>query len=213
MKRFIIVIIFLVLMSLYACQPSELFTFTTPQPLGLGNLNNFPKRILGNYYSLSDKSFLNISDKSIIRLNDFEVKFHPNELDSTEFISGDTLIEKISHEKVPLKKDGDSLIYHIRKTDTLFQINENHILRKFKGFYFINTKCDTLGWVVKKLALSKGHLTISSITRKEDFERLKAMTENPKDTIPPYKIKVTHRQFRKFILNNWFSEDEIFVRQ
>jgi hypothetical protein len=199
-------------MSLYACQPSEIFTFTEPQPFGVKNMSNFPKRILGNYFSLSDKSLLKISDKYIIRINDFDVKFHPNELDSTESIIGDTLIEKRPHEKALVKKVGDSLIYHIHKIDTLFQLNNTHVLKKFKGFYFINTKYDTLGWVVKKLALSKGRLTISSIS-KQDFKQLKALSENPKDTIPPYKIIATHRQFRKFILNNWFSDDEIFVRQ
>src|ERR1035437_9829374 len=211
MKRLSYIIIYLALMSLYACQPSELFTFTEPQPLGVSNMNNFPKRILGNYFSLSDKSFLKISDKYIIRINDFEVKFHPNELDSTERIIGDTLIEKHTNEKVPVRKDGDSLIYHIKKTDTLFQLNKTHILKQFKGYYFINTKYDTLGWVVKKLALSKGHLTISSISKLGDFKQLKAMSENPKDTLPPYKIKATHRQFRKLILNKCFSDDEIFV--
>jgi hypothetical protein len=196
---------------LFACEPPV--TFNEPQPTDIDNLSKFPKRLQGQYMSLADNSTLSISDKLIQRIYDYDYKIHPNQLDSTTQLSGDTIIDLTTNEKTVIKRDGDSLINHAHYIDTLFQMDYDNVVRKFKGYYFLNTRYDKTSWEVKKIQLEKGQLVISGISTKEDIENLKEITETATDTIPPYKFTATKKQFKKFIKNDGFSDSETFVRQ
>lgn len=211
MKKLKIGFALLILTSLFACTSSV--TFNEPQPMDTQNLSRFPTRLQGQYKSLQDSSDLTVSDKFIQRIYDFDLKFHPNELDSNTRLSGDTIIDLETKEKTLVKKVGDSLVRHLHYVDTLFAINYDNVVRKFKGYYFLNTRVDKESWEVKKLQLSKGKLVISSISTKLDLENLKQITESPLDTIPPYKFQATKKQFKKFIKEKGFSDAETFLRQ
>jgi hypothetical protein len=211
MKRLKLISTFLILTSLFACEPPV--TFDEPQPTDTDNLSKFPNRLQGQYASLADNSTLSISDKLIQRIYDYDYKVHPNQLDSTSILVGDTVIDLQTNERTLIKRDGDSLVTHIHYIDTLFQMNYDNVVRKFKGYYFLNTRYDKESWEVKKIQLSKGQLVISSISTKLDLENLKEITETTQDTIPPYKFTTTKRQFKKFIKNDGFSDSETFVRQ
>lgn len=139
--------------SLFACEPPV--TFNEPQPTDTDNLSKFPKRLQGQYLSLTDYSTLSISDKLIQRIYDFDYKVHPNQLDSTSRLLGDTIIDLTTNEKTVIKRDGDSLITHIHFIDTLFLMDYNNVVRKFKGYYFLNTRYDKTSWEVKKNSISK----------------------------------------------------------
>ena len=211
MKRLKLLSTFIILTSLFACEPPV--TFDEPQPTETDNLSKFPKRIQGQYLSLVDNSTLSIGDKLIQRIYDYDYKVHPNQLDSTSRISGDTIIDLNTNERTLIMRDGDSLITHIHYVDTLFQLNYDNVVRKFKGYYFLNTRYDKESWVVKKIQLTRGRLVFSSISTKLDLENLKEITETPQDTVPPYKFTATKRQFRKFVKNDGFSDSETFIRQ
>lgn len=208
MKRLKLIFI---LTSLFACEPPV--TFNEPQPTDTDNLSKFPKRLQGQYLSLADNSTLSISDKLIQRIYDYDYKVHPNQLDSSSQLSGDTIIDLKTNEKTIIKRDGDSLITHVHYIDTLFQINYDNVVRRFKGYYFLNTRYDKTSWEVKKVQLAKGQLVISSISKKFDIENLKEITETPQDTVPPYKFAATKKQFKEFIKNDGFSDSETFIRQ
>jgi hypothetical protein len=211
MKRLKLFSTFIILTSLFACEPPV--TFDEPQPTGTNNLPKFPNRLQGQYLSLADNSTLSIGEKLIQRIYDYDYKVHSNQLDSTSRLSGDTIIDLNTNERTLIKHDGDSLIMHIHYVDTLFQLNYDNVVRKFKGYYFLNTRYDKESWEVKKIQLAKGQLVISSISTKLDLENLKQITETPQDTIPPYKFTATKRQFKKFVKNNGFSDSEAFIRQ
>jgi hypothetical protein len=211
MKRLKIISPFIILTSLFACEPSV--TFNEPQPANTDNLSKFPKNIQGQYLSLVDNSTLSISDKLIQRIYDYDYKVHTNQLDSTSQISGDTIIDLKTNEKTIIKHNGDSLIIHVYSIDTLFQMDYDNVVRKFKGYYFLNTRYDKTSWEVKKIQLSRGQLVISRISTKQDIDNLKEITETPTDTVPVYKFTVTKKQFKKFIKNEGFSDSETFVRQ
>lgn len=211
MKRLNLISTFIILTSLFACQPPV--TFIEPQPADTDNLSEFPKRLQGQYISLEDNSTLKISDNLIQRIYDFDNKVHPNQLDSTTRLSGDTIINLITNERNLIKRDGDSLINRVHYIDTLFQMNYDNVVRKFKGYYFLNTRYDKTSWEVKKIQLLKGQLVISSISTKQDIENLVEITETATDTIPPYKFTATKKQFKKFIKNDGFRNSEIFVKQ
>ena len=210
LKRLKIISAIIILTSLVACEPPV--TFTEPQPVDTDNLSNFPRRLKGVYLSLSDSSILSINDKLIQRTYDFDYKIHPNQLDSTVRLTGDTLINIETNERELIKRDGDSLKIHIHSVDTLFQMDYDNVVRKFKGYYFLNTRYDKTSWAVEKMNLSKGQLIISSISTKEDIENLKEITVTAQDTISNYNFTATKRQFKKFVKNDGFSYSETFVR-
>lgn len=211
MKRLKIISTFIILTSLFACEPPV--TFDAPQPTDTYNLSKFPNRLQGQYLSLEDNSTLLISDNLIQRIYDYDYKVHPNQLGSTSKLVGDTVIDLQTNERTLITRDGDSLVTHIHYIDTLFQMNYDNVIRKFKGYYFLNTRYNKESWEVKKIQLSKGQLIISSISTKLDLENLKEITETTQDTIAPYNFTTTKRQFKNFIKKGGFSDSETFVRQ
>jgi hypothetical protein len=210
MKQRTIIIIFIAIVTLTACGP--IATFNEPQPPGTACLSTFPKRIQGQYLSQENNSILKITDILICRIFDFDQKVNINQLDSSTILSGDTLIDINTKEKTIIKIVGDTLVNHIHSIDTLFQLESKNILKKFKGYYFINTFYGKNSWGVKKIKLTKGQLTISSISAKQDIEQLKEITENSQDTVS-YKFSPTKKQFKKFIKNGGFNDTEVFLRQ
>jgi len=211
MKQLKFITTIIILTSLFACEPPV--TFNEPQPTDTDNLSKFPGRLQGQYLSLADNSTLVIGDKLIQRISDFDLKIHPSELDSNSRLSGDTIIDLTTNTRQVIKRDGDSLVYHIHSIDTLFQMNYENVVRKFKGYYFLNKRWGDGRWEVKKIELSKGQLVISSISTKQDIENLKTITESTQDTDAPCKFTTTKKQFKEFIKNDGFSDSEIFVRQ
>ena len=211
MKRLKTISTFIILTSLFACEPPV--TFDEPQPTKIDNLSKFPKRLQGQYLNLIDNSTLLVSDKLIQRIYDYDYKVHLNQLDSAEQLSGDTIINIKTKEETLIKRDGDSLITHVHYIDTLFQMEYDNVVRKFKGYFFLNKRYDKTSWEVKKIQLTKGQLILSSISTKLDIENLEEITETPQDTVPPYKFSATKKQFKEFIKNDGFSDSETFIKQ
>jgi hypothetical protein len=202
----------IILTGLYACGEPPV-TFSEPQPTNTENLSKFPDRLQGHYLSLADNSALVIDDKLIQRIYDFDQKIHPSQLDSNLRLSGDTIINLTTNIREVVKREGDSLVTHIHHIDTLFLMDYDNVVRKFKGYYFLNKRYDKESWEVKKIQLSKGQLVFSGISTKQDIDNLKTITESTQDTVAPYKFATTKKQFREFIKNDGFSDSEIFVRQ
>jgi hypothetical protein len=194
-----------------SCDP--LVTFTTPQPTGADNLSEIPNRLQGEYFSFDNGSVLRINEKVIQRSYDFEVKSHKDQLSNDEQLSGDTLFNMSTQRKTPVKIEGDSLITRFHFVDTIFQISEKNILRKFKGYYFLNMLYSENSWEVRKLQLSKGELTVSSIRGQDDIDHLKKIAESANDTVPPYRFTANRKQLKKYIKDEGFSMTETFVRQ
>ena len=213
MKQLKFISTIIILIGLFSCaEVAPRVTFNEPQPTETKNLSKFPNRLQGRYLSLADNSELVIGDKLIQRVYDFDLKFHSSELASNRRLSGDTIIDIVTNEREVVKRDGDSLVEHIHRIDTLFQINNDNVVRKFKGYYFLNKRYFQAGWEVKKIELSRGQLIISSISEMEDIESLKAITESTQDTVAPDKFTITKKQFKKFIKNDGFSDSETFIK-
>jgi hypothetical protein len=211
MNRIKIITTIIILTSLVACAPPV--TFNEPQPTNTNNLTEFPNRLQGQYLCIADSSILIIDAKTIQRIYDFEYKIHPSQIDSNSRLSGDTIINLTTNTREIVQRAGDSLVTHINYIDTLFQIDYDNVVRKFKGFYFLNKRLDKESWEVKKIELSKGQLIVSSISSKEDIENLKATTESSQDTVAPYNFAATKKQFKEFVKNKGFTESEKFLRQ
>jgi hypothetical protein len=210
-KRINFVAKLIMLSSLCACEPPV--TFNEPQPSDTENLSKFPSRLQGQYVSLNDNSVLVIGDKLIRRIYDFDVKIHSSQLDSNSQLSGDTIIHLITNKREIVKIDGDSVLTHVHFVDTLFQMDHDNVVRKLKGYYFLNKRHDKESWEVKKIELSKGQLVVSTISTFEDIDKLKVITESVQDTAAPYKFETTKKQFKEFVKNEGFSDSETFVKQ
>jgi len=208
--RFISTII--VLTCFFGCEPTV--TFNEPQPADTDNLTKFPKRLQGQYLSLEDSSNLFVLDNVIIRTYDYESILHPNQLNNINAtLSGDTLIDNPTNEKTAITYLGDSIKLPIHCVDTIFQLDYDNVVRKFKGYYFLNTRYDKANWEVKKVKLAEGQLVISRISTKLEIEKLIEIIDSPNDTVPPYNIKATKRQFKEFIKSDGFNDSETFVKQ
>ncbi len=206
-----LILVLPVLAAWCSCEPPV--TFNDPQPVHTANLENFPKRFRGVYLNPSDHSTLLIEEKRVCRSYEGDIKVHPNQLGEDVRQEGDMLINTQTNERMAVRREGDSLVYHLAYVDTLFEISENNIVRKFKGYYFLNTKYHGEGWEVKKMELASGQLKIGSIRNKEEIAGLLEIAESVRDTIPPYQITATKKQFKEFVKKNGFSENEVFVRQ
>lgn len=171
------------IMALYACQPAV--TFSEAQPPGSDNLAEFPEKLRGSWFCADDSSFILIGNNTFVR------KFPLSEM---------TVSEK-----------GDSVLKTIVILDTLFQMRDDKVLRKFRQRYFMNTFRGDMGWEVIQIRTDKKRLQISSIHSKEDIETIKTISEST-DTLPPYRFKTNRKQFRKIFKDEGIGEKQWFVR-
>lgn len=194
----------------YSCQPPV--TFSEPQPSGKPDLEMFPARLCGEYLSSDSSYYLSIDDKMIERHGTFTDTIIKSGLDSMHFLQGDTLFNKHTGEKARITLSGDSIFRRVHLRDTVFMLSDANLLRKWKGYFFINMRREDAGWEVKKISLQRGVLDLSSVGRAEDIGMLNELSENPSDTIPPGGYKISRKEFRQFIKGGGFGESERFIR-
>jgi hypothetical protein len=212
LPSFALLALVLFLLSCGGEEKEPAVTFSEPQPAGTDNLDAFPRRLQGKYYSPANNSTLLLEEKLISRIYEFDQKIALTDLDSNLRLSGDTLENFTSGEKVPVLRKGDTLVAHIHHVDTLFRLNYDNVVRKFKGYYFLNRRMDETSWEVRKMELSKGKLRLGSISSEQEIETLKAITETPQDTLPHLKFFLTRKQFREFLNRDGFGSTEEFIR-
>lgn len=205
-----IILAIFMLTCLDACGPMA--TFDKPQPAGADDLSKIPNRLQGNYLSDDGFSSLVINDKEIVRIYDYSVILHKSELEEDQILSGDTLVDLTNGSKTLVMIKGDSIKAKVYHVDTLFILGEDNVMRKMKGYYFLNTYYEKSGWEVKKLSLKKGLMEISSLSSTEDIDNLKRITEAVEDTISQLKFTPSRREFKEFISHGGFKERELFNR-
>ncbi len=185
--------------------------FTEPQPADEKALTAFPERLQGKYVGNNGVSTIIISENLITRINDYEIGGKISDLDSTLYISGDELIDKTTGKKEKVTVRGDSVLMHIHEEDTIANIPSGNVLKKFKGYYFLNRGNKTEGWTVQRLALSDGKLTTAYISDSTACSKLDELAEKPTDTIPR-QYTISKRKFKKFLKSDGFSDHDTFTR-
>lgn len=204
MKKFVAAIVIAAL-TFYSCEPAA--TFDKPQPDDVKSLTSFPDRLQGNYLSADHASVVTISDKLITRHYDFDYKEHKDSLGSSYKLIGDTLISVTDGTKEKVLLKGDTVMQHADWIDTLFNISADNVLKKFKGYYFLNNQYHDYAWEVKKLSLKKGMLTLGSISDQDDIRKLKEITESTNDTASTH-FTLTRRQFKNFVRQDGFDKQD-----
>lgn len=186
-------------------------SFVEPQPQGEPNLAVFPKNLQGNYLSEDQASILTIGPGHIFRTYDYDEILTNDSASVSTGENQDTVlhVKAGSFELTSTRKD--SSINHVHYVDTLVVLSENQVLRKLKGYYFISTMLNSGDWEVNSLELSRGNLTLGSISSKREIEELKEFSATPGDAAP-VRVKLTRKQFKEFVKKDGFSYGETFKK-
>lgn len=216
MSRKVFILLFLVL--LISCGPY--FYFNTPQPNKKKNLDSFPKNITGTYISSIDSSLLIIDSKSIVKK-----RFEKITMSRESFIAetGDTIIKDTSfiftdNWLINMKVIGDSIYVNSSREEDIFSISEKNILRKYKGYFFLNHKDTNDLWKVDILRHYKDTLEFGNILSKEDLERIKGITSvesyidsNESGKSTRYYLNPSLREVRKIL--KYRTKGEKYIKQ
>jgi hypothetical protein len=209
MKKFVIASLLVFTFLLNGCDPAA--TFDKPQPDNVKTLASFPKRIQGKYISVDQSSTVTITDNLVTRHYNFEGKEHKDSIGTSYKLVGETLVDQTDGTKEAVIIKGDSIIRRVNWTDTLFSITDKNVLKKFKGYYFLNLLHGDKAWEVKKLSLQKSILSVGNISEKDDIQKLKEITETTTDTTTTH-FALSKRQFKKFVSQDGFGQEETFTR-
>jgi len=211
----------LIILTISTCEGTYV-KFEEPQPTSQNNLKQIPKRLRGVYYSSADNTYLSINDRMIIDWADIEYRTLIDsldlEIDSTkineqtpDFIS--TIDGKYN---LDFQFDGDSVVIHYTYKDTLFEMSDRHILRKFKGHYFLNYKRGENNWKVRRLTLNKRELSFNKVQIPEDITTLEQITEireikSDSGKVVGYKLNPSRKELKQ-LMKHTFSEIKTYSR-
>jgi hypothetical protein len=200
---------FTIALLMMSCEPAA--TFSEPQPVGTTNESKFSNKIQGDYWSEESAELLQISDLFIIsQYNEIE-KIHKDSLEKHLQIKADTLFDLKTGSKDFIDIQSDTVFIYRNYTDTLFAISENEILKKWKGYYFLNSTYSDTAWEVKKLWLNKGTLTIGEVASLSDINSLQELTASVGDSSSkPFQL--SNKQFKKFVREDGFREQKTYKR-
>ncbi len=181
--------------------------FESPQPEGLADEVLMPASSWGIYRSAADSSYLFISAEEVVRFT-YKVFSAPrSSLDSAYQIKGDTLLFD-EENRLTVEVHGDSVFGAFHRADTVFSMSPQNVLRKYKGYYFLNNKTIN-GWEVYLMSIKKNDLSLITTWKKEDLEALREITHTSDNA---HHFKPTRRQIRKFLMRHAFPAGEKFHR-
>jgi hypothetical protein len=115
--------------------------------------------------------------------------------------------------------NGDTINASQTYIDTIFQISENQILKKFKGSYFLNFKENENFWNVSRLDINKDILLIGQITPSDTLLRFDFVVKNEEfnksdsTTTTEYSINPSKKEFKKLMKSNSFKESECYFKK
>jgi hypothetical protein len=209
-----IIFLNLIFCLLFISCKEPIVSFEVAQPENLKAQKEFPKKLIGTYYNSENDTELIIRKYFIFKKMLLKDTLKISELDKNEIIKNDTLYKLNSNEKYKIIKINDSLFSNYVFSDTIYNLKKTDVLKKFKGYYFLNKSIEKNGfWDVEKLNLTNGVLTINGIETENEISLLENITESKKDTVKPFTIKPTKKQFKEFIKKNGFSNGEIYFKQ
>ena len=203
-----------------SCEDSV--TFEQPQPINQPDLSSIPTKLQGSYFSKDDSTYLTITEVSIIDwadmvLNTLTDSLDDLEIDSSQIVSQtrERTILQDDQYKLDIKIRGDSAFVSLFYRDTIFEISQEHVLRRFKGHYFLNYEQPT-DWKVRLLRMKGGKLSFSKVRKPEDIADLEQITEveeirSEDGKVKGYKLNPSKRELRK-LMRKSFSETKVYKR-
>lgn len=198
---------------LFSCK-EPLVQFEDAQPNNSRELNQIPRKLIGKYYSSEDNTELEITKNIFIKKMILTDTVNISELGNNEILKGDSIFNKVRNFNIKVSIINDSLFTNYQYLDTIFNLKQKDVLKRFKGYYFLNKyDQDNNSWEILKLKLSKGILNINSISTENEIDILNEITETGVDNNRPFRVKLTKKQVREFVKENGFSEGEIYIKK
>jgi hypothetical protein len=207
-------ILFLILFCLVVTGCSPTVLFNSPQPGGKRDIAQFPSRYQGEYECINDTSFYLVEKYMIRKRNIMDLKVPRAEVDTSKdvVLKDNLLYIRETGEEVPVIIRNDSVFGTLTTYDTTFIISDKGILRKFKGYYFLNFRQDDDLWMVYKLKFTKdGSASACGISKDDEIEQIKEIMtveeiKNEKGEGEKYIIKPVNGDFKKLIEQGHFRE-------
>jgi len=185
--------------------------FSEPQPVGENNLETFPEKLQGQFLNEADSSVLTIGKDLMVQHYHSLIAESKKDLDTLyKLVNDSTIVNRETHDSSRVSLTADTVRGHIDVYDTLFHISEKNVLRKFKGYYFLNTAYG-ISWEVQMLDIHKQRITLGKIPSKEGMEKLKAISSADADSSNG-NVQLTRDEFREFIKQGGFYITDEFVR-
>lgn len=160
-----------------SCQPPVVFG--EPQPADVEPLTYIPKDYRGIYWCMVDSASLYIDDQSLVRRKEFFIKTTKSEIDEDpdlELINGQLYV-KDWEGFFPTTEKGDTLISQIIMRDTIFKINDDQMVKPFKGHLILNLKLNDNAWDVMVVSRKTDALiTIATAKIPENIAQLDSIT-------------------------------------
>jgi len=208
------VILFLIITFLILAGCSPTVIFNSPQPTDKRDLGKFPSRYFGKYEEIEDSSLFILENYLIREQYTEDMNVPKIEIDtSKEFILKDDIVYiPETGEEVPVTIRNDSIFGTYITYDTVFRISDENILRKFRGYYFMNIRNDEEEWIVYRLKFRKdGNASLCGISEDDEIDRLKEITtvieeKNDKDEVIKYIIKPEKGDFKQIIKEEHFKD-------
>ena len=204
MKKTVCLLLFIFLFF-PGCGPN--IWFTSPQPEGKKNLDVFPNELIGKYVSPKDNSVLIIHNNKVIKQFHEQLLMSKKEYrnETGDSIARDTSFLFTDNWHIKVKSFGDSVNVFSWKDEVQFELSEDQHLRKYRGFYFLNTRDTSDYWKVKILSLHDDTLEYDDILTIDEIEKIKKIaavteysdTSNEKDT--RYILNPKRRELRKIL--------------
>ena len=207
---------------------SNIVRFKTSQPDGSKSLSFFSNKLKGVYVNCDNPNDeIVINDNQIINTITYKFKIHKDDLnfDSTNTIdiqNNDELINFFEKDGFNIQIVSDTIFAVAIDIgiDTIFKLsNNNHILKKYKGSYFLNFKKDENNWAVKRIDIKKDYLFISQIPAtdsllKFDFvAKFEEVNDIENTTKTEYLITSNKKEFKKLIKSNSFEQTECYKKK
>ena len=184
--------------------------FEQPQPEGTKNLKTIPAKLTGTFQEKVQGSVLTITPQMLVKDYKYQLKFDKNQLDSGVVLKGNLLIDLKEKDTLAVTIAGDTLIHEIPGRDTIFNIGEGDILRKFKGNYFFNSSHGEKTWQVRSLTYSHGKILFREFESENDYKKLQAILGMQADSAESFNP--SRKQFKKFVKEGGFSKKEMYFR-
>ncbi len=181
--------------------------FEGPQPENVPDEMLIPNSVWGVYRSVQDSSLLFISATEMVRFVNKTFKVSRTLLDSAYQFKGDTAFYD-EENRLDVELVGDSVFGRFHRADTIFSISPWNVLRKYKGYYFLNKQASN-GWEVYLMTAKNNELSLVTSWREEDLAALRKITHSNDST---HRFKPSRSQIRKFVLQHGLPAGEKFRR-
>lgn len=182
--------------------------FERPQPEDRPNESTIAKNIGGIYRSTADSSLLYVSEQQLIRYVDRKFVVSRTLLDSAYAIKGDTAFTDTEN-KMIIRVEGDSVHGRFRYLDTLFDISQGNIVRKFKGYYFLNKEVRPDDWRLFLMKYKKNEIRLITSWTEKEVATLREITHDKSDETG---FKPSGKEMARFIMRLGSVDGERLVR-